>query len=484
MTILLTTLNVKYPHTALALRYLFANLGELQHQTQILEFIITDPIADIAEKLLTQKPKIIGISVYIWNAEPVAKLIKLIKALSPQTSIVLGGPEVSFRPFRVDFEAADYMIQGEGELSFYTLCTQILQGCPPSEKERPAPLIDLESIHLPYPFYSDEDIKNRMIVIETSRGCPFSCDFCLSSMDTTVRYFNLTQVLNEIDALWQRGARQFKWIDRSVNINHSTAIRLLDYFLTKPEPYFVHFEMVPHLFSDALKQKLKQFPPNSIQLEIGIQTLNPSTAERIHRPCDRDTTIQNLQFLKAETNVYVHADLIMGLPGETLDHISQTIDQLVAVTNGEIQMGILKKLSGTALAKFDDAFGMIYSDTPPYEILQTNTLSFETMQRLKRFARFWEITYNSGNFKKSIQYLWPNGRVFDGFYTFSEWIYAQTESTWHFSLDRLAELLFTFLTQQRHQNPDQIATLISQDILSIPGRKLPKFLKLRNQTFS
>ena len=476
--IILTTLNARYTHSAIGLRYLLANMGELQQRTAIREFTINDQVQDVAEKLLQQRPAIIGIGVYIWNAVQTAELAATLKQVSPQTIVILGGPEVSHLPIRVNFEVVDYILQGEGDLAFGELCGAILGGLPPKEKIIKAPLPDLNAIRLPYDFYSDEDVAHRYIYVEASRGCPFLCEFCLSSIDEKVRNFDTDTILEHLEKLWQRGVRSFKFIDRTFNLNVKIAARLLDFFLARceAEPCFVHFEVIPDHFPDALKEKIAQFPPASLQLEIGIQTLNPEVAARIERKLKVEKIEQNIRFLENESAAHMHLDLIVGLPGESLASFGDNLNRLCAMTAAEIQIGILKKLSGTTLARHDAEFGMVYAERPPYDILKNSCLSFEDIQRMKRFARFWDLFYNSGNFKQALPLLWPDGDVFEQFHTFSLWIYGQTQSTWKISLERLAELLFNYL-QERGHGPDELAGVMLADLLKLEGRKVPNFLK-------
>jgi len=475
--IILSTLNARFTHTAIGLRYLFANMQELREATRILEFTINEQVQDIAEQLLASSPKIIGLGVYIWNATQCSELVETIKKVSPETIVILGGPEVSHLPMRVNFDYADYIVQGEGDLAFYQLCKALLNDLPPTERIIQAPLPEISSIVLPYDDYTDEDIAHRYIYVEASRGCPFKCEFCLSSIDDKVRNFDITQFLAALEKLWQRGARSFKFIDRTFNLNINIANRLLDFFLSKPSPYFVHFEVIPDHFPAALKDKMTQFSPASLQLEIGIQTLNLDVAKRIHRNLKLEKIKDNIRFLEQETSAHMHLDLIVGLPGESLESFGESLNQLFAMTHSEIQIGILKKLAGTTLERHDEQYGMLYSDTPPYDILKNDLLSFQDIQNMKRFARFWGLYYNSGNFKKSMLLLCDNDDVFNQFHAFSLWVYGQTNSTWKISLDRLAQLLFRFLTETKQQEESLVADILMQDIMKLEGRKMPNFLK-------
>lgn len=475
--IILTTFNARYTHTSIALRYLFANLEELQEKAHILEFVINASVADSVEQILKYSPKIVGIGAYIWNALDVSELIAILKKVSPQTLIILGGPEASHFPHRVDFSGADFIIQGEGDIAFYELCKQLLANEKPEQRVIKAPMVNFNAIKLPYAYYSDHDIKHRYCYVEASRGCPFTCEFCLSSIDKKVRDLEIERFLAELETLWQRGVRNFKFIDRTFNLSIENATKLLDYFLAKKEEYFVHFEVIPDHFPTVLREKIAQFPPAALQLEVGIQTLDPEISKNIHRRLNIAKIEDNLAFLQNETHAHLHVDLIVGLPGESVEGFGRNLDKLYSLTKCEIQIGILKKLSGTTLSRHDEIYGMKYCDKPPYDILQNDLISFAQMQKMKRFARFWDMVYNSGNFKHIATLLWKEGKVYDGFSAFSEWLYGETESTWQIALDRLAELIFRYLTQQMHYAEEEIKQMMIEDIMTCRGRKLPSFLR-------
>jgi len=476
MKITLTTLNSRFTHSAIGLRYLYANMQELQETTTIKEFSINDAIQTIVEKLLIDEPELIGIGVYIWNVSEVRELIHIIKKVSPETIIVLGGPEVTYEPYRVNLDDADYIIKGEGDRAFYDLCKAIINETA-SERVIPMSIPNLKEIALPYDYYSDDDIQNRYIYVEISRGCPFECEFCLSSMDEKVRAFNLDDVLVAFEKLWQRGARNFKFVDRTFNLNMKAANRILDFFLAKEPPYFAHFEVIPDHFPASLREKIKSFPDGALQLEIGIQTLNLEIANNISRQLKLDKIKENIEFLESETTAHIHLDLIVGLPGESLESFGENLDKLMSMSSCEIQIGILKKLSGTYIKRHDALFDMVYSDIPPYDILKNSTLTFTDIQIMKRFARFWDLTYNSGNFKKSIHLLWEGESVYKNFYAFGVWIYEQTDSTWKISLQRLGELLFSYLTEVKDLEPQSVARPMLEDMMKLKGRAVPSYLK-------
>ena len=474
-SIVLTTFNSRYSHASLALRYLYANLRELKSDAVIREFVINENIQQIAERILDEAPKIVSVSTYIWNASDVAELIAVIKKVSPKTIIVLGGPEAAHRPHRVDLSPADYIVSGEGEIVLYELCRDILAGRPPQTRDIKAPMVDLSSIALPYDYYDDNDITHRYVYVETSRGCPFLCEFCLSAVDERIRYFDMDVMIEQFEKLWRRGVRRFKFIDRTFNLKLAYANRILDFFLAKGEPLFLHFEVIPDHFPEALRERIARFGPAQLQLEIGIQTLNPDIADNIHRPLRPEKIKENLQFLEHHTHAHLHLDLLVGLPGESLESFGRNLDTLVSWSGGEIQIGILKKLSGTTLARHDDPFGMVYSDTPPYDVLKTADVSFKEIQRMKRFARYWDILYNSGNFTQSVRLLWEDGKVFEGFSQFSEWLYGRTAATWKIAQERMAKLLFDYLTEMKRLESETVGRTMAAD-LAKARRKLPAFL--------
>ena len=473
--IILTTLNARYSHTSFGLRYLYANLKELKNEAEILEFVINTSVQTLAEQILEKNPKIIGIAVYIWNALDVSQLVNIIKKVSPQTIVVLGGPEVSYQPLRVNFDVADYIICGEGEISFYTLCKELLNNTCEQPRIIHSSKVDLQNIVLPYEDYTDFDIKNRHIYVENARGCPYECEFCLSSIDEKMRYLDIDIFLNELEKLWQRGARNFKFIDRTFNIKISYAKAILNYFLSKDEEYFLHFEVIPDNFPSELRALIKEFKEGCLQLEVGIQTLNLEVAKAIKRPLNIPKIKDNLQFLSQETHAHMHIDLIIGLPSESIESFGKNLNELYTLSTGEIQLGILKKLSGTTLDRHDKMYGMTYNDLPPYDILQNDLISFSQMQQLKRFARFWDIVYNSGNFQKTTALLFQDGKVYENFNDLSQWLYKRSESTYKISLDRMAEFLFEYMS--KYHEKELIAHTILEDVMEVSGRKIPPFLK-------
>lgn len=478
MTILLSTLNARYAHASLGLRYLQANMGTLQDQTRLKEFVIGTRVADIVEKLLAEKPRIIGFGVYIWNVNDITEVVALLKLLSPEIVIILGGPEVSYEfGEQAVVKQADYVVTGWGDITFPKLCDAVLHGPKPLMKIHAGEQPPVDQIALPYALYSDEDIAHRTLYVEASRGCPFKCEFCLSALDKTAWPFELDRFLAEMEALYQRGARVFKFVDRTFNLNVKTSLRILQFFLDKlnaypDDPVFAHFELVPDHLPEALKERIQQFPSGALQFEIGIQSFNPEVQTLVSRKQDNDKAAANLRWLREQSQAHLHVDLIAGLPGEDLDSFARGFDKLVGLGPHEIQFGILKRLRGTPIIRHTETYKLVFDPAPPYTILATDRLDFATMQRLVRFARYWDLVANSGRFAKTLPTLLADA-PFARFIAFSDWLYAKTDATHRIALDRLAVLVSQWLCLQGADHIE-VASLIAQDHAGKVASSVPR----------
>lgn len=449
--ILLATLNARYSHASLGLRYLRANLGELRERSAILEFVIGQKTEDIVEKILAQKPRIIGLGVYIWNVEESTRLVAQLKAVAPEIIVVLGGPEVSYEVGEQRICAlADYVITGWGDVTFAEVAGQLLRGETPHARIIPGRQAELAELVLPYAEYTDEDVRQRHIYVEASRGCPFKCEFCLSSLDKTAWPFELERFMTALDTLYARGVRQFKFVDRTFNLKVDTSLAILDFFLAKiadapDDPPFVHFELIPDHLPERLKSVIARFPDGTLQFEIGIQTFAPEVQTRISRRQNDEKAAANLQWLRAHSRAHLHVDLIAGLPGETVDSFARGFDALVALAPHEIQFGILKRLRGAPVARHTAAHDLRFNPEPPYNILSTDVIDFATMQRLSRFARYWDMIANSGRYPRTLPLLLGDA-PFARFLAFSDWLYAQTGQTHAIAHERMVHALQAYLT--------------------------------------
>jgi radical SAM superfamily enzyme YgiQ (UPF0313 family) len=470
--IVLATLNARYIHSAFGLRYLLANMGDLQSRTALLEFDINQRPLDIVDTILAAEPRIVGFGVYIWNVTPTTEVVALLKRLRPELIIILGGPEVSYETDGQGIVAlADHVITGEADLKFADACRALFGGAT-LPKIITAELPTFDRLTLPYELYTDQDLAHRVLYVEASRGCPFTCEFCLSSLDIPVRAVPLESFLAALDGLLARGARQFKFVDRTFNLHLPTSRAILQFFLDRwRDGLFVHFEMVPDRLPEALREIIARFPPGALQFEVGIQTFDDATSKNISRRQNLDRLEDNLRYLRDSTGVHVHADLIVGLPGEDLASFGRGFDRLVALRPQEIQVGILKRLRGTPIVRHDAEWGMIYSPQPPYEILRTRLIDFPQMQRLRAFARFWDLIGNSGHFRETLPLLWDAGASpFASFLAFTDWLYPTLGRRHGIALATLAEHLFNYLIDHRHIERSRVTTALTAD-WTRPGRR-------------
>ena len=422
--IVLAAFNARYAHASFGARYLLANLGDLKHETQLLEFDLQVQPRIAVEKILAQQPKVVGIGCYIWNIELATKVAALLKSVSPNTKLILGGAETSYETEEQEiFQYADHVICGEGEIEFPLLCERILYHgdtearsieketsvppCPSGEKIIKAESVDVAQIELPYDFYSDEDIAHRAIYVEASRGCPFRCEYCMSSLDPCVRYFPEEKLFAAFQRLLDRGARNLKFVDRTFNIDIGFALKVLAFFRERYEPgMMLHFEVIPNRLPDELMEAVAACPPGMLQFEIGIQTFNGEVAHRIQRPLNIGRIESNMRRLRKETGVHIHADLIAGLPGEDLASFEAGFNRLLSLNPQEIQLGILKRLRGAPIDRHTKEWEMAYSPHAPYEILSTSLIPFGEMQRVQRFARYWNLVVNNGHFIHTAPLIW------------------------------------------------------------------------------
>jgi len=476
--ILLATLNARYIHASLGLRCLMANLGDLQGQAAIREYTVKRPSIEIVEDLLKARPRIVGLGVYIWNVTETTRVIALLKAAAPEVLVVLGGPEVSHETDGQEIvRLADYVITGAGEASFAGLCRRLLGGDRPSDKIIQGEAMPLSQLALPYAMYTDEDIAHRILYVEASRGCPFKCEFCLSALDKTAKPFELERFLAEMQALYDRGARHFKFVDRTFNLNVKTGVRILEFFLERlDDRLFLHFEVIPDHLPEALKALIVRFPSGSLQFEVGVQTFNPETQALISRKQDNEQTETNLRWLRQQSQAHIHADLIVGLPGEDLESFGRGFDRLYALRPHEIQVGILKRLRGAPVARHMAAFGMRYNPLPPYDILANDRIDFETLRRLSRFARYWDMLANSGRFPHALPLLLDEA-PFVRFLAFSDWLYDRCGVTGELALERLFQLLYLGLTELLGLEAGQARTALEADFVRTGSLGTPRFLR-------
>ena len=468
--ILLVSINARYGHCAFAARSLLANLGPLRERADLLETDLdVQPFqlaAEIVGRLAMERragfparlsqcgglknpssgdessmPCVVGFSVYLWNVGIVRETLAVLRRIAPQLHIVLGGPEIVAECAAEWRGLADVLVVGEGEAAFRVICKEMApvrgagrNACPllssghagptvlsaplahpPAAVSAPPRLIlaapeNLSQLALPYDLYTDADIAHRTIFVEASRGCPFQCAYC-TSCGTKLRTFPLDTLLPALDLLLERGVRALRFLDRSLNASEKLACGLLDFFLARhPARLQLHFEIMPCRLGGPLQQRLASFPPGTLHLEVGVQTLHEAAARGVGRTVANDMLLETLRFLSCETRATVHADLIFGLPGEDEATFAAGFDRLVrAFDFPELQVNLLKRLPGTLLAREPRFAGLIFNPHPPYELLASDVLDFAAVSRLQQFARCWELVHNRGHFPRAAALLWQAG---------------------------------------------------------------------------
>ena len=495
-SIVLCTLNARYIHASLGLRCLLANMGDLRASTALCEFTVARKPQEVVDELqaLLGEPRsgarqIVGFGVYIWNVTQTNEVVRRLKATRPDVRVVLGGPEVSHEVERQEIVGlADFVITGWGDMSFPKLCKALLHGLRPLMKVIAGEQPGLDQIALPYAEYSDADLAHRVLYVEASRGCPFKCEFCLSSLDKTARAFDLDRFLAAIQTLHQRGARHFKFVDRTFNLRIDASLRILQFFLDRlpaagagqpSDDLFLHFEVVPDHLPERLKHMIAQFPPGVLQLEIGIQSFNPAVQQRISRRQDNDQTEANLHWLRTQSHAHLHTDLIFGLPGETLECFAAGFDRLYRLGPHEIQLGILKRLRGTPIARHSAEYAMLYDPRPPYAVLQTGVVDAAMLQRFTRFARYWGLVANSGRFRQTLSLWLDQGQAspFYAFLAFSDWLWLATQKTSKLSPEVLVDALFDYLCLGCGLPKQSVQQALLADYTTSGARASPRAVK-------
>ncbi len=424
MHVLLVALNAKYVHTNLAVRYLRERVKSEFPMTEIREFTINEPVEKIAEEIYSLKADVIGFSCYIWNIRETLELMRRLRPVCPSTHFVLGGPEVSFFPTELmaNQKEIDVVVIGEGENSFPNILhtwaagQQDLSGVAGigwREKDgricvNQADPVMLDMDELPLPYGQEENLQNRLVYVETSRGCPFRCAYCLSSVTEGVRFLSPEKFRVTLRTLIKYGARTIKFVDRTFNARKSHAMAILEIareeslLLGEDDGLRVHCEFAGELLDQEWMEYLRTYPSGLLQLEIGVQSTHRETLAAIKRPQHFDGWSGYVRELKQEGHIPIHLDLIAGLPGEDWQAFRKSFNDVYAVQPDMLQLGFLKMLKGSALRQNSAQYGLVFAPDPPYKILQTSCLSHGELIQLARIERLVDRYYNSGKFSVSL----------------------------------------------------------------------------------
>jgi radical SAM superfamily enzyme YgiQ (UPF0313 family) len=419
LNILLLALNAKYIHSSLALRSIKAYCKEYTASIKLLETTINNNENEIIKEIYKVSPDVLGISCYIWNMSFIKLLIPTLKKILPQMTIILGGPEVSYQSEELlTALGVDCIMEGEGEETWqeyldyrfkdlYSL-SEIegliyKQGTVIKKNKARTPL-NLE--HLPFVYNNLTGLEHKIIYYEASRGCPFNCQYCLSSIQNGVRFVPVDRVKEHLHYFCDNRVKQVKFVDRTFNANKKYALALWHYIIAHDNGYTnFHFEIAAELIDEEMIEVLSGARKGLIQFEIGVQSTNPKVLDTIKRKMPFEEISKIVLQIKALDNIHQHLDLIAGLPFEDYTSFKNSFNDVIALRPEQFQLGFLKVLKGSGLRKNAAAYGLVYKQEPPYEILYTNALSYDEILRLHSIEEMLERYYNSERFKTSLEYL-------------------------------------------------------------------------------
>lgn len=478
MKVLLTAINAKYIHSNLAVYSLRANLLEYKGNVKLKEYTINHQRGAVIQDIYLEHPDVLVLSCYIWNIDFIQDMLGDIKKVLPQTDIWLGGPEVSYlsEQFLREHPHVKGIMRGEGEVTFRELVsfyvdkkknlqdicglTYVQDGKILSNPDRELSIMD----DLAFAYEDLKDFQNRIIYYESSRGCPYSCAYCLSSVDKSVRFRSLKLVEKELLFFIEHRVPQVKFVDRTFNCSHQHAMGIFQ-IIKKYDNGITnfHFEISADILNEEELNFLSTLRPGLVQLEIGVQSVNEQTISAIKRKTSFEKLKRNVQFIKEKENIHQHLDLIAGLPYEGYESFSKSFDAVYEMRPQQLQLGFLKVLKGAYIYELQEKYGIVYSDKAPYEILQTNWLTFDEIIRLKQVEEAVEVYYNSMQFVRTMEFLLP---FFESPFSMYEsiGIYYEEKGLFQVSHSRMAryEIMLDFASEKlvsRLQKDKEKATL-------------------------
>jgi len=395
MRVTLCSVNASWTHSCLSLYILRTALLQTKHQVQIIELTLKHTYLEALEAICLSNPEVLCLSVYIWNADYFCDLIPSLRNLLPQTKLIIGGPEVTRYPDALIIYRADYLITGYGEKAFAELARHNFQSAEALIKGEPVNLADMP---FPYQIADKPNLRNKLVYYESSRGCPMQCIYCLSSLDAYFAELPVDRVKQEIDIILSYQPKVIKFVDRTFNLHPVRARAIWQYVIDLQTTIPFHFEVRPDLLTQADIDLLASTPPGRIQLEAGIQSIHESTLLAIKRSGDWQTAQANLLALRTRTQIKIHADLIAGLPSETMSDILNSVDEVLLTHPHELQLGFLKILPGTAMEAMAQSEGYLWTDHPPYQVLSTPSLSFAELLILDKLVACLNLFWNKGDF--------------------------------------------------------------------------------------
>lgn len=499
--VILAALNAKYIHSNLALRYLSRFQDNNQkHHVETMEFTINQRLDFIAEELFRKQPDVVLFSCYIWNVEMLRQLCPILKKIMPDCVIGFGGPEVSYESetFLGENPAVDFVMRGEGELVFTKYLEHLDAGNPATLGEiesltyrQNGEIFSTPQMHpmdlalLPFPYEDDfSDVQNQIIYYESSRGCPYHCGYCLSSVENGVRFVPLDKVLPDLQKFLDKNVPQVKFIDRTFNCKKSHAMAIWKYLHEHDNGVTnFHFEITADLIDQETIDFLKTVRKGLFQFEIGVQSTNPQTIRAINRNVDFAALSEIVQQIKDGGNIHQHLDLIAGLPYEDYDSFGRSFNDVYALHPEQLQLGFLKVLKGSMLHQKQKEFEIVYHDTAPYEVLTTHELPYADTLRLKYVEEMVETYYNSGRFLHTLAYLVPlYESPFAFFEALSQFWVAENYHYLGLSKMGLFDVLWRFVEQNPKVEKRKLQWEMKFDIaLHEKPKKLPAWLTVTNE---
>jgi radical SAM superfamily enzyme YgiQ (UPF0313 family) len=498
MSILLTTLNAKFTHSSLALRYINKYLEKNDIECDFMEFTINNELNDIVSDIFRGNYNIVCFSTYIWNFNQTIEIAKTLKKVSPKLKILLGGPEVSYDPeeLMTKYDFIDYISFGEGEETLLELfkahrnkkvCLKKIKGLAyrrRSEIMVNAPRIDLQELDvIPFP-YDEEDLnklQNRIIYYESSRGCPFNCQYCLSSTIKGVRYFSLERVKENLKFFLDNDVMQVKFVDRTFNADPRRALEIMKFIRDNDNGVTnFHFEITANLLDDKTISFLSKIREGLFQFEVGVQSTNENTIKEIKRNVDTKKILRICKEISKPQNIHLHLDLIVGLPFEDFDSFCNSFEDVYRTKPEQLQIGFLKLLKGSGLRMDKKKHGYIYNDLPPYEIFENKYLSFSEVLNLKDIEELVEKYYNSRRFKFSLDFLIAKfyKRGIDFYVDFARYWRENKLFGKKYSVEDLYMILLKYYLHKKHHQKILFHDFLKFDYLESGGKKVDKIFKV------
>lgn len=501
MKALLVGVNSKFIHSNLAIRYLRAYTKDLKYNYELREFTINDRVEKVFQEIMLERPSLILFSCYIWNIEFIERLSSLIKLTDENIEILYGGPEVTYDSENILRKLpGDYIISGEGEETYREFIEfKIKNDCNINQfEELPNEIKDIKGLcvkhknniyyagdrelmnmnDIVFPYELDEDFSNKIVYYEASRGCPFRCKYCLSCTSRKVRFLDINRVKKELQYFIDKKVRLVKFVDRTFNCSEKFAMEIWDFIINQETNTSFHFEISADILTENEIKLLANAPVGRIQFEVGVQTTNNEILRNINRFVNFESIEEKVKEVQNYDNIKQHLDLIAGLPGEDLQSFIKSFNDVHKLKPEEIQLGFLKLLKGSPMREEAEEWGMKYSPYPPYEILKTNTISYDELVELKRVEEVVDKYYNSGKFNNILKYFLDMfDNAFEFYHRLGEFLYKKGYLNRNISGPHYYKIFLEFNNEELKNDNFLLSEIIKFDYLKFNKKKwMPEFL--------